>query len=196
MPFPKFVNMTKNTPFFSNFACFCTPEWCTRVHRLVLKNSPNYVNFFTRMISNFKYKWTQCSILTFWVACTTGNFSWKWAKCHKKLHAQAKFYMHRANSTCICNVQPPKIEHWVDTPPHKCHLDVLQVLSSNEIFFFFLPLQVYQVVVNIMAKRSLNPCQGFQHSFQLQQTTLYSCYLIPNKPKTLHQLKVYTQNKQ
>ena len=51
----KCVNMTKNTPFFQ-FACFCTPKRCTRVHCLVLKNNPNYVNFFTRMISNFKYK--------------------------------------------------------------------------------------------------------------------------------------------
>ena len=37
--------MTKNTPF-CNFACFCTPNRCTRVHCLVLKNDPNYVNFF------------------------------------------------------------------------------------------------------------------------------------------------------
>ena len=42
---------------FSNFAGFCTPKRCTRVHCLVLKNNPNYVNFFTRMISNFRYKW-------------------------------------------------------------------------------------------------------------------------------------------
>ena len=42
---------------FSNFARFCTPKRCTRVHCLVLKNNPNYVNFFTRMISNFRYKW-------------------------------------------------------------------------------------------------------------------------------------------
>ena len=56
MSFPKFVNMTKTHPF-SNFACFCTPKWCTRVQCLVLKNNPNYVNFFTRMISTFEYKW-------------------------------------------------------------------------------------------------------------------------------------------
>ena len=43
---------------FSNFACFCTPKRCTRVHCLVLKNNPNYVNYFTRMISNFKYKFS------------------------------------------------------------------------------------------------------------------------------------------
>ena len=41
--------------FFFNFARFCTPKRCTRVHCLVLKNNPNYV-IFTRMISNFKYK--------------------------------------------------------------------------------------------------------------------------------------------
>ena len=44
-PFPKFVYMTKNTPFFSNFARFCTPKRCTRVQCLVLRNNPNYVNF-------------------------------------------------------------------------------------------------------------------------------------------------------
>ena len=54
--FPKFVNMTKNTPVFSNFVCFCIPKRCKHVHCLVLTNNPNYMNFFTRMISNFKYK--------------------------------------------------------------------------------------------------------------------------------------------
>ena len=56
MSFPKCVNLTKNTPFFSIFARFCTPKRCKRVHCLVLKNNPNYVNLFTRMISKFKYK--------------------------------------------------------------------------------------------------------------------------------------------
>ena len=36
----------KTHPFFSKFARFCTPKRCTRVHCLVLKNNPNYVNFF------------------------------------------------------------------------------------------------------------------------------------------------------
>ena len=49
MSFPKFVYMTKNT-FFSNFACFCTPKRCTHVQCLVLKNNPNYVNFWTSLI--------------------------------------------------------------------------------------------------------------------------------------------------
>ena len=39
MFFPKFVYMTKNTPFFSNFARFCTPKRCTRVQCLVLKTT-------------------------------------------------------------------------------------------------------------------------------------------------------------
>ena len=50
MSFPKFVYMTKNTPFFPNFACFRTPKRCTRVHCLVLKNNPNYVNFWMSLI--------------------------------------------------------------------------------------------------------------------------------------------------
>ena len=45
MSFPKLVNMAKNTPFFNNFARFCTPKRCTRVHCLILKNNPNYVIF-------------------------------------------------------------------------------------------------------------------------------------------------------
>ena len=44
--FPKFVNTTKNTPFFPNFTRFCTPKRCTRVHYLVLKNNPNHTIFF------------------------------------------------------------------------------------------------------------------------------------------------------
>ena len=52
--FPKFVNMTKNA-LFSDFARFCTPKWYMCIHCLVLKNNPNYMNFFSRMISNFKY---------------------------------------------------------------------------------------------------------------------------------------------
>ena len=61
--FQKIVNMTKNTPF-SHFCTFLHPKRCMHVHFLVLKNNPNYVIFplllffffFTRMISNFKYK--------------------------------------------------------------------------------------------------------------------------------------------
>ena len=45
MSFPKFVYMTKNTPFFPILPHFCTPKRCTCVHCLVLKNNPNYVNF-------------------------------------------------------------------------------------------------------------------------------------------------------
>ena len=44
--FPKFVKMTKNTPFFFNFARFkCTPKRCTRVHCLVLKSNPKYHDY-------------------------------------------------------------------------------------------------------------------------------------------------------
>ena len=50
MSFPKYVYMTKNTPFFSNFARFCTPKRCTCIQCLVLKNNPNYVNFWTSLI--------------------------------------------------------------------------------------------------------------------------------------------------
>ena len=57
MSFPKFVNLTKNTPFFSPILHVFAPLNNVRVYiASVLKNNPNYVNFFTRMISNFKYK--------------------------------------------------------------------------------------------------------------------------------------------
>ena len=39
----------KTHPFFQ-FACFCTPKRCTRVHCLVLKNNSNYVNFWRSLI--------------------------------------------------------------------------------------------------------------------------------------------------
>ena len=35
---------------FSNFARFCTPKRCTRIQCLVLKNNPNYVNFWMSLI--------------------------------------------------------------------------------------------------------------------------------------------------
>ena len=56
-PFQNLSIWPKTHLFFPNFAHFCTPKRCTRVQCLVLKNNPNYVNFFTRLISNFKYKW-------------------------------------------------------------------------------------------------------------------------------------------
>ena len=52
------LSMWPKHTLFSNFARFGTHKQCARVQCLVLKNNPNYVNFFTRMISNFKYKWT------------------------------------------------------------------------------------------------------------------------------------------
>ena len=42
---------------FSNFAHFCTPKQCTRVQCLVLKNNPNYVNFWTSMIPPLTFEW-------------------------------------------------------------------------------------------------------------------------------------------
>ena len=53
MSFPKFVYMT----LFSNFARFCTPKRCTRVQCLVLKNNPNYVNFWTSLIPSLTFEW-------------------------------------------------------------------------------------------------------------------------------------------
>ena len=56
--FPKFVNMIKNTPLSPIFHVFAPLNDVrnAHVHCLVLKNNPNYMSFFTRMISNFKYK--------------------------------------------------------------------------------------------------------------------------------------------
>ena len=42
---------------FSNFTRFCTPKRCTRVHCLVLKNNPNYVNFWMSLIPPLTFEW-------------------------------------------------------------------------------------------------------------------------------------------
>ena len=55
-PFQILSQWSKTRLFPQKFCTFCTPKRRTHVHCLVLKNNPNYVNFFTRMISNFKYK--------------------------------------------------------------------------------------------------------------------------------------------
>ena len=49
-PFQICVYDQKKHTLFSNFARFCTPKWCTLVQCLVLKNNPNYVNFWTSLI--------------------------------------------------------------------------------------------------------------------------------------------------
>ena len=54
--FSKIYDHRQKHTLFSNFGRFCTPKRCTRVHCLVLKNNPNYVFRFTRMISTLKYK--------------------------------------------------------------------------------------------------------------------------------------------
>ena len=48
--------MTKNIPFFPNLHIFVPLNDVRACALLVLKNNPYYMNFFTRMISNFKYK--------------------------------------------------------------------------------------------------------------------------------------------
>ena len=42
----KICHYDQKHTLFSNFACISIPKQCTRVHCLVLKNNPNYVNFF------------------------------------------------------------------------------------------------------------------------------------------------------
>ena len=44
----------KHTP---NFAHFCTPKRCMRIHCLVLKSNPNYVNLWTSLIPPLTFKW-------------------------------------------------------------------------------------------------------------------------------------------
>ena len=53
MFFPKLVKMAKNTPFFQILHVFAPPKRYTPVHCLVLKNNPNYVNFFMPRL----YRW-------------------------------------------------------------------------------------------------------------------------------------------
>ena len=57
MSFPKFVNMTKSIPFFPILHIFAP---LNDVHAYIAwswKTTLNYMIFFTRIISNFKYKW-------------------------------------------------------------------------------------------------------------------------------------------
>ena len=49
-PFQNLSIWPKTHTLFSNFTRFCTPNRCTRVQCLVLKNNPNYVNFWTSLI--------------------------------------------------------------------------------------------------------------------------------------------------
>ena len=53
-PFQNLSIWPKTHPFPPILHVFCTPKRCTRIHCLVLKNSPKYI--FSRMISNFKCK--------------------------------------------------------------------------------------------------------------------------------------------
>ena len=52
-PFQNLSIWPKTHPFFPMFAHFCTPKRCTRVHCQVLKNNPNYVNFWTSLIPSW-----------------------------------------------------------------------------------------------------------------------------------------------
>ena len=56
MSFPKFV-MSKNIPFFPILHVFAPLNDVRAYIAWSWKNNPNYVNFFTRMISNSKNKW-------------------------------------------------------------------------------------------------------------------------------------------
>ena len=56
-PFQNLSIWPKTHPFFSNFARFFTPKRCMRVQCLVLKNNPNYVNFWTSLITPLTFRW-------------------------------------------------------------------------------------------------------------------------------------------
>ena len=58
-PFQTSLCDQKHTLFFPilHFYFFCTPEQCMRVHCLVLKNNPNYVNFWASLIPPLTFEW-------------------------------------------------------------------------------------------------------------------------------------------
>ena len=68
-PFQNLSIWPKTHPFF-NFARFYTPKRCTRIQCLVLKNNPNYVNFWTSMIPPLTFKWPPAGKKTWkmWIA--------------------------------------------------------------------------------------------------------------------------------
>ena len=49
--------MTKNTPFFPIVHVFCTPKRSMHVQCFLLKNNPNYVNFWTSLIPPLVFEW-------------------------------------------------------------------------------------------------------------------------------------------
>ena len=108
-PFPN-LSIWPKTHLFSNFTHFCTPKWCTRVHCRVLKNNPNYMNFWMSLIPPLTFEcpppprsiksiectgasiWMNRDILTFFflIHCTSSLVLWwerknKWSTDPQKL---------------------------------------------------------------------------------------------------------------
>ena len=54
-PFQNLSIWPKTHPFFQ-FCMFCTPKRCMRIHCLVLKNNPYYVNFWTSQITPLTFE--------------------------------------------------------------------------------------------------------------------------------------------
>ena len=64
-PFQNIYIWPKTHPFFPIFARFCPPKRCTCEQCLVLKNNPNYVNFWTSLIPPLTFEWPPREICTF-----------------------------------------------------------------------------------------------------------------------------------
>ena len=74
MFFPKFVYMTKNTPFFPILHVFAPLNDVRAYSAWSWKNNPNYVNFWTSLIPPLTFEWPPgpCmhdSVLWAWLAC-------------------------------------------------------------------------------------------------------------------------------
>ena len=122
MSFGEFVSMTKNTPLFSNFARFCTPKRCTRVHCLVLKKNPNYVNFWTPD-TPLTFERTPPAIRLALYSLENGHYSYR---SYNLLHS------------IICFIEVyffllPKQNGMPNSAPFfSCYVFILQILISTE----------------------------------------------------------------
>ena len=61
-------------PKTHSFFQFCTPKGCTHIQCLVLKNNPNYVNFWKSLIPPLTFKWPPWEFIFF----ILGSIALKW----------------------------------------------------------------------------------------------------------------------
>ena len=120
-PFQNLSIWPKTQHFFPVLHVFAAPKWCTHVHCLVLKNNPNYVSFFTRMISNFKYK------------CPPGWIIMNWFAYEQLIHSTNK--MQQFYNFKLCRMTFGVL-----------HTDICMLMIQDIVFFFFFLPSCFQLL--------------------------------------------------